>query len=351
MPENLPPEEIKNQEENNIETFDAENEISYYTTVPSEIIYDTTISIGALKTYLIISGFFKKSGYCFASDQWIADVLQTKKRVVQDYLNELEQKSYIIRESFNEGFKKRRKIWKPSAYKKTKSKNVCEIAPQCYIDVAPQCYSEIAAPCYSNNNNISTNYTPPTPSSFANAHSEGEFPQGGEACVQPKPNTKIKTIVQEEYIERKEHVKTTKKQHETMLEAIRGDEFFKRYNANPEQILDKCYQILSEWKINKPDKKKWGKFDHLAINGGNGWVLRAVKETMAKDKKFETFAPSVDLVENHRQRAKKLMALNPKSYQIGETYIAPISNDPLDRGGQFGSKECEMFLKRKESKL
>ncbi len=103
--------------------------------------------------------------------------------------------------------------------------------------------------------------TPPTPSSFATAHSSGDSPKGETRTEPPKQEKKT-----DQRKERAKDVNTSDSEHQKLVDEF-GQEKTKTF-----------YITLSEWKNITP-KSKWKKGDYLSIRL---WVIQAVKEIEMK---------------------------------------------------------------------
>jgi CTP-dependent riboflavin kinase len=68
-----------------------------YAAVPFKILEDKDISDSELRLYAIILFFASKEGYCYASNNYLGDMLGIKENSVQRRLWKLERKKYIKR--------------------------------------------------------------------------------------------------------------------------------------------------------------------------------------------------------------------------------------------------------------
>ena len=82
-----------------------------YVEIPFEILQDKDLTDSELRLYMIISFLTYKTGYCYASNNYLGDMLGIKTRAVQTRLQKLEEKKYIFK-SFeqNRWSAKQRKI-------------------------------------------------------------------------------------------------------------------------------------------------------------------------------------------------------------------------------------------------
>lgn len=71
---------------------------SYYVVIPTNILINTSISSQAKILYGYISSLINSDGYCFASNDYLAEKLNVTTRQVRNYLQELEDNQVIKRE-------------------------------------------------------------------------------------------------------------------------------------------------------------------------------------------------------------------------------------------------------------
>ena len=90
----------------------------YATFCPARMCDDQELSDGAKCTYLVISNFLNKNGYAFCSNEWLALRRKQEERQIRRHLEELEERGYIYREIFRNGFLKQRYIWLTETYAK-----------------------------------------------------------------------------------------------------------------------------------------------------------------------------------------------------------------------------------------
>ena len=105
-------------------------ELPYLAVIPYAVLSDKDLQPNAKLFYGCLVGLAKKEGYCWASNEQLADMFGVKERVVVRWLESLEKKSFIIREVHNLPhlenkkflWKTERKIFINDAF----SKKVCE---------------------------------------------------------------------------------------------------------------------------------------------------------------------------------------------------------------------------------
>lgn len=69
---------------------------SFYVVFESQVIYDKNLTNTEKLLYSYISGLSLKTGKCFASNSYLANLLQTTNRHVQRSLEKLRKQKYII---------------------------------------------------------------------------------------------------------------------------------------------------------------------------------------------------------------------------------------------------------------
>lgn len=82
-----------------------------YAAVPFKILEDKDISDSELRLYAIILFFASKEGYCYASNNYLGDMLGIKTRAVQTRLQKLVDKGYVLRSfTMNSNLVEQRKL-------------------------------------------------------------------------------------------------------------------------------------------------------------------------------------------------------------------------------------------------
>jgi len=90
-----------------------------YAKVPLEVLYNSELSTSARTLYAIVLSKVNKEGYCYATNETLAEWLGTTERTVRRNLEELKTKTLV--KTFNEGLS--RKIY-PQIYIKGEDKNM-----------------------------------------------------------------------------------------------------------------------------------------------------------------------------------------------------------------------------------
>jgi len=70
--------------------------VSYYAIIPAEVRYDKDLPPNAKLLYGEITALCNKEGYCFASNEYFANLYGVSKRSVTGWLIALKEKGYIV---------------------------------------------------------------------------------------------------------------------------------------------------------------------------------------------------------------------------------------------------------------
>ena len=75
-----------------------ENRIGYYSVIPATVLYNKELKANEKLLYAIITSLACKEGYCFASNEYLAEKLGVNRKTVSSWITHLEEKKFIIRE-------------------------------------------------------------------------------------------------------------------------------------------------------------------------------------------------------------------------------------------------------------
>lgn len=229
---------------------------SYYAIIPAYVRY-ADIEPNAKLLYGEITALCESEGYCWATNEYFADLYNVKIRVVQNWLKSLKQIGAIkIDSPSNLQADSQRKIWLSDDCKKmfTERKKM-------QGGVQKNASTPI-------NSNTTSENPPISPI--------GDSP--------PPPKKRMKKS--EASITRKSRVWTTESQHNHLLKKANHDA----------SLVDSWYERLEFWKV---DKGLEGGNDFKAIGK---WVIQAVEEDKNKNPKKII---SNDKIEARKQWAKK----------------------------------------------
>ena len=84
---------------------------NYFSILPAHVRYAYELDLGARMLYSEITALSNMYGYCFAGDQFFADLYHVDVRTIKRWIHSLKAKKYIAVETKKEGMKWRRKIW------------------------------------------------------------------------------------------------------------------------------------------------------------------------------------------------------------------------------------------------
>lgn len=70
---------------------------SFYAIIPASVRYDPDLSANAKLLYGEITALCNAYGYCFASNEYFAALYSVDDRTIRRWLNQLEEKNYILR--------------------------------------------------------------------------------------------------------------------------------------------------------------------------------------------------------------------------------------------------------------
>lgn len=75
--------------------MDEEKLGGYYAVIPATILYDSELTANEKMLYAIISQLAIKTGFCYASNSYLAERLGITPRAVSKWINKLIQKNYV----------------------------------------------------------------------------------------------------------------------------------------------------------------------------------------------------------------------------------------------------------------
>lgn len=263
----------------------------YYGIVPAHVRY-ADIEPNAKLLYSEITALCNIEGYCWASNEYFADLYEVGTRVVQKWLKSLKGIGAIkIDNPSNLEQDRQRKIWPCDDAKKmfTERTKVQGGVNKCS-----------STPIYNN----TTNENPPNPQ-------EGETPV-------PSRKRKRKT---EDLIKRADRVYTTPSQHTKLLQRANQDE----------SLLNAWYEELSIWKIKKGYE---GGMDFSPLTG---WVPQAVENkkknvsaTLGITKETEKFKKNKEVAEkfvkNYNSHGKESETIRSIGIEGGGCLIISYKN-------------------------
>ena len=106
-------------------------EFPYIAVIPYKVMADTDIEANAKLHYACLAGLSKKEGYCWATDEQLAEMHGVSTRQIKRWNKSLEEHGHITRETENDPYRddEGKLLWKKSRkfyVNEGFSKNVCE---------------------------------------------------------------------------------------------------------------------------------------------------------------------------------------------------------------------------------
>ena len=88
-----------------LEWYMKENKesIGYYSVIPATVLYNKELKANEKLLYAIITSLACKEGYCFASNQYLAEKLDVNPKTVSSWISDLRDKDFIIVELIRNG--------------------------------------------------------------------------------------------------------------------------------------------------------------------------------------------------------------------------------------------------------
>ena len=77
--------------------------IGYYSVIPATVLYNKELKANEKLLYAIITSLACKEGYCFASNQYLAEKLDVNPKTVSSWISDLRDKDFIIVELIRNG--------------------------------------------------------------------------------------------------------------------------------------------------------------------------------------------------------------------------------------------------------
>lgn len=84
---------------------------SYYAIIPAHVRYCKEIEMGAKLLYGEITALASDEGYCWATNQYFADLYDIEIRTIQRWIKSLKDQKFIVVEVLKDGFQTSRKLW------------------------------------------------------------------------------------------------------------------------------------------------------------------------------------------------------------------------------------------------
>lgn len=103
--------------------------LSYDTNIPMAMWFDEKIEAVSIKLYAIIRGLSNKFGYCFATNDYLSDVMKASVSSIKRWLLMLKEAGYIEIETAKNGVQWQRRIHISDKFKKSLRRSMDELPP------------------------------------------------------------------------------------------------------------------------------------------------------------------------------------------------------------------------------
>jgi len=214
---------------------------SYYAIIPANVRYFQGIPMGSKLMYAEISSLCNKHGYCWAKDQYFADLYGISVRTIKRWMEILRKNELIFVDSIKPKMAWDRKIWISKEIKEKFTKG-----QKCPLEGTKMSPRQATLP-YSLN-------------------TKDEYKE-----IYKEKIKKQKNKAKEENIERAERVFTTDSHHKSLLKKANQDE----------KLVQRWYERLSMWKV---QKNAVSPNDYTSIKQ---WVIKDIFEYDKKNPKID----------------------------------------------------------------
>lgn len=105
-----------------------ENTPSYYSNIPAHVRYDNSLTANARLLYAEITSLCNKTGYCWATNEYFADLYEVDVRSIQRWISSLEEAEHIVIE-MSESNRERHIYTAESYMRMTKMSGMTKLSP------------------------------------------------------------------------------------------------------------------------------------------------------------------------------------------------------------------------------
>lgn len=168
-----------------------EHKPNFYAIIPAHVRYSKDIEMGAKLLYAEITSLTHAAGYCWATNQYFADLYDVDYSTVRRWIKSLKDHKFIFIEVEKKGIQTSRKIWVSLEIQRMFTEGHFR-APPCSKMSTPVLKN---APHNTKQNTKEERITPPNPLEYEGEHHLSDFelkePKGGEVNAnghgKPKP--------------------------------------------------------------------------------------------------------------------------------------------------------------------
>jgi len=288
----------------------------YLAILPYEVMKVKKIPAAAKIHYACLVGLSKKEGYCWATDEQLAEMHEVDISQIKRWNLILEKKGFISRETKNVTYrsddhkmlwKKNRKIYVNDGFSRKEADSDKKDTNNEQRKNAPIDEQRKNAPIDEQRKNAP----------YKEESYKEQISKEGKGCSPPSKRKKIS----EPMAKREEEVYTTDKQHSALLKKL-----------GCEKKLNRAYEILSNWKLKKEIQ---GGSDYLCLTG---WVIQALKEEVENGNKSKSigtreFAKSGNIYKAHKNDSlSRPSYARAKQLPGGKRVEVPFGSNGEDSG-------------------
>lgn len=294
-------------------------ELPAFAIIPFRVLSDKNISEAAKIHFGILTGLSHTYGYCWATDEQLAQLHQTSKRTVENWNRELSDAGHIIRDTENVCIKKeggghqwvkKRKIYTNDAVSKKLSE---------------------------------TTENGDSDGSAKNGDSDGTTENGGYKDKPLIENPKKTKAAPKEYLSVRENLKLTQEQIDKLKKIYSPEDW--------EKILDQ----LNAYRGANVLPKASNNYDYNVLSKG-GWKHDAFFESKGSPTKGG-IGPKTDKLQSNRELAAKLEKILDSKFGVnafsdkGYYFCLDIQNDKDARQNNRLNYDANGFREQLESAL
>lgn len=145
----------------------SHDQLSFDTVIPSAILLNENIELTAVKLFAFIKGLTKLHGYCYATNEYLAQLMKSTSRAVQNWLVQLKKEGYVDIETEKNGIHWQRRIYISDRFKKSLRREPQFTPPRTTVH-PPMNHGSPITKDYSNEDNLKgEEASPPTPPLFS----------------------------------------------------------------------------------------------------------------------------------------------------------------------------------------
>ena len=100
------------------------SQLSFDTVIPSAILINEKVDMKAVKLYAFIKGLTKAYGYCFATNEYLSNLMKSDVRSIQRWLIMLKKEGYLEIETDRNGIHWQRRLYVSDKFKKNLRKDM-----------------------------------------------------------------------------------------------------------------------------------------------------------------------------------------------------------------------------------